>query len=218
MSRRKVTVELEPMLGAFATVSIAGSAEERILDAASDLMRAYGLKRWSMEDVAERTAIGRTSVYRSFSTRDDLVHAVLARELRVTVSKIQAAAVAAPSLEDGIIEGALVGLAALRSSLVERLLQSDPATLLPFLTTGAGPLVSLTRDLLVAQAHVVGTSIDPRQASELAEVATRLGLSFILTRESVFPIEEEERLRESLRRLLRPVLDSLFGAQPKASW
>jgi AcrR family transcriptional regulator len=66
-------------------------------------MRTYGLKRWSMEDVAEQAAIGRTSVYRAFSTRDELVHAVLARELRSTIDRILAAAAASSSVEEGII-------------------------------------------------------------------------------------------------------------------
>lgn len=211
MSRRKVTVELEPMLGAFAVVSVAGSSEELILDAAADLMRTYGLKRWSMEDVAERAAIGRTSVYRAFSTRDELVHAVLARELRATIGQINAAAAASSSVEDGIIEGALSGLAALRNSLVEHLLRSDPSTILPFLTTKAGPLVALTRQLLAAQARAAGASIAEEHAEELAEIAARLGLSFVLTRESVFPVDDEEALRASLRRVLRPVLSPLFA-------
>ncbi|HEY1653299.1 MAG TPA: TetR/AcrR family transcriptional regulator [Acidimicrobiales bacterium] len=212
MPRRKVTVELEPILGAFAAVSAAGSPEDRILDAAAHLMRTYGLKRWSMEDVAERAAIGRTSVYRAFSTRDELVHAVLARELRTTIGLINAAAVASSSVEDGIIEGALTGLSALRSSLVEQLLRTDPSTILPFLTTKAGPLVAITRQLLVAQARSAGASISEEHAEELAEVAARLGLSFVLTRESVFPVDDEESLRASLRRVLRPVLSPLFAA------
>ena len=212
MPRRKVTVELEPMLGAFAAVSVAGSPEERILDAAAHLMRTYGLKRWSMEDVAERAAIGRTSVYRAFATRDELVHAVLARELRTTIGRISAAAAGSGSVEDGIIEGALAGLASLRSSLVEQLLRSDPFTILPFLTTRAGPLVAITRQLLVAQAGAAGVPITQEHAEELAEIAARLGLSFVLTRESVFPVDDEEALRASLRRLLRPVLSPLFAA------
>ncbi len=212
MARRKVTVELEPMLGAFAVVSVAGSPEERILDAAAHLMRTYGLKRWSMEDVAERAAIGRTSVYRAFSTRDELVHAVLARELRATIGKINAAAAASSSAEDGIIEGALAGLAALRSSLVEQLLRTDPSTILPFLTTEAGPLIALTRQLLVAQARAAGVSIAEEHAGELAEIAARLGLSFVLTRETVFPVDDDEAFRSSLRQVLRPVLTPLFAA------
>jgi AcrR family transcriptional regulator len=210
VARRKITVELEPMMGAFWLVAAADPALERILDAAADLMRDYGLKRWSMEDVAERADIGRTSVYRAFGPRDDLVHAVLARELRATIAGITSAAAASQSVEDGVIEGALVGLAALRSSLVEHLLRSDPSTVLPFLTTNAGPLVALTRQLLADQAAAAGAIIEPEQAAELAEIAARLGLSFILTRDTVFPVDDEDALRDALRRLLRPVLAPLF--------
>jgi AcrR family transcriptional regulator len=210
--RRKVTIELEPMLGAFGTISVAGSPEDRVLDAAAHLMRTYGLKRWSMEDVAEQAALGRTSVYRAFSTRDELVHAVLARELRATIGDITAAATTSSSVEDGVIEGALVGLAALRSSLVEQLLRTDPSTILPFLTTKAGPLVALTRQLLVTQARAAGATMTAEHAEELAEIAARLGLSFVLTRDSVFPVDDDEALRASLRRVLRPVLSPLFSA------
>jgi TetR/AcrR family transcriptional regulator, repressor for uid operon len=216
VSRRKITVELAPMMGAFNTVASADSSVEHILDAGADLMLRYGLTRWSMEDVAERAAIGRTTVYRSFAARDELVHAVLARELRATIGRITAAAAAADSPEDGIVEGALTGLAALRSSLVEKLLESDPGTVLPFLTTSAGPLVALTSQLLVAQAGAAGATIDDAQAQELAEIAARLGLSFILTRDTVFPVDDEEALRQALRRLLRPILAPLFGAAPAA--
>jgi hypothetical protein len=140
------------------------------------------------------------------------VHAVLARELRATIGEITAAATASSSVEDGIIEGALVGLAALRSSLVEQLLRTDASTILPFLTTKAGPLVALTRQLLVTQARGAGATITAEYANELAEIAARLGLSFVLTRESVFPVDDDEALRDSLRRVLRPVLSPLFSA------
>jgi AcrR family transcriptional regulator len=211
MPRRKITVEFEPMLGAFAAVSAVGSPEDRILDAAAQLMRTYGLKRWSMEDVAELAAIGRTSVYRSFSTRDELVHAVLARELRAAITDIVAAAARSSSVEDGIIEGALAGLAVLRNSLVEQLLRTDPSTILPFLTTKAGPLIAITCRFLAGQARAVGAEISDEHAQELAEIAARLGLSFVLTRETVFPVEDEDSLRASLHRVLRPVLSPLFA-------
>jgi TetR/AcrR family transcriptional repressor of uid operon len=216
VARRKITVELAPMMGAFNAVGTGDASVERILDAGADLMLRYGLTRWTMEDVAERASIGRTSVYRAFASRDDLVHAVLARELQNTIGRITAAAATAASPEDGIVEGALTGLAALRSSLVETLLESDPGTILPFLTTSAGPLVALTRQLLVAQAGAAGATIDAEQAQELAEIAARLGLSFILTRDTVFPVHDEEALRVALRRLLRPILAPLFGSAPAA--
>ena len=49
------------------------------------MLRRRGLAGWSVDDVAEAAGVGRTSVYRWFGLRDDLVHAVLARELRATL-------------------------------------------------------------------------------------------------------------------------------------
>ena len=208
MARRKITIGLTPIVGSLATGTTDDPATERILDATAELLSAYGLRRWTIDDVAERTGIGRTSVYRAFATREDLVHAVLARELRQTVTKIRSVAADHADVEDRIVEGALAGLVALRGSIVEHLLQSDPATILPFLTTDAGPLIALARELLANQARAASPAIGDHQAAELAEIVARLGLSFILTRDTVFPIDDAEALRASLHRLLRPVLST----------
>src|SRR4029077_15051561 len=109
-------------------------------EAGASLLLEFGLRRWSMDDVADRAGVGRTSVYRKFSSRDDLVYAVLARELHQVFRSINETAARFDRLDDKLIEGALVALAAVEGSLVAALLASDPATFLPFLTTDAGPL------------------------------------------------------------------------------
>ena len=217
MARQKVSIDVAPIAVLAVAAPDDDPSRERILDAASDLMVRYGLRRWSMDDVAEVAGIGRTSVYRSFSSREDLVHAVLAGELRQTLTDVKAAGDRYRRLEDRVIEGALTALGALRGSLVERLLRSDPATLLPFLTTDAGGLVALARRAVVESMRSQGLVGNEQQAAEVAEVAARLGLSFILTRDTVFPLEDPEELRASLRRLLRPVLAAVTGSRPTFS-
>jgi AcrR family transcriptional regulator len=218
MARRKITIGLLPLatsVAARGSGAVDDPGVERILDAAAELLAAYGLKRWSIEDVAERAGIGRTSVYRAFAGRDDLVHAVLARELRQTLTAMELAGAPFPRLEDQIVEGAIIAFSALRGSLVDKLLRSDPATLLPFLTTGAGPLIALTRELIVGHARAANIELDELPAaeiSEIAEIAARLGLSFVLTRETVFPIDQPDQLRNSLHRLLSPLLVPLTKA------
>jgi hypothetical protein len=59
---------------------------------------------------------------------------------------------------------------------------------------------------MVAGLRAAAPEMDPVHAAEVAEVAARLGLSFILTRDTVFPIDDDAAARESLRRLLRPLL------------
>lgn len=212
MARRRPNVGVASIMASVAEGSLDGdvdAAAAHLLDIGASLLAEYGLRRWSMDDVAERAGVGRTSVYRKFASRDDLVHAVLARELRQVFTAVTAAAARYDTLEDKVIEGALVALGTVEHSLVAALLESDPTTFLPFLTTEAGPLLALGRELLVAQATALGAVVDYETASELAELAARLGVSFLLTRDTVFPVDDPAAARRTLHRVLGPMLAPL---------
>jgi AcrR family transcriptional regulator len=205
VARRKLTLELAPIVAAVAAGPPADH-DELLLDATEDLLRRFGLTRWSVDDVAARAGVGRTSVYRRFPSRDDLVAGVLARELRRTIADIARAVEAHTAVDDRLVEAALLGLQALRHSVVDHLLQSDPATILPFLTTGAGPLIELARRAFVPANVDAGLADAGPPAELVAETLARLGLSFVLTRTSVLPADDPEALRAAVRGLLAPML------------
>ncbi|HVA09131.1 MAG TPA: helix-turn-helix domain-containing protein [Acidimicrobiales bacterium] len=209
MSRRRASLDFAPLLASVSLDLEGDDLTDRALNAAADLLAEYGLRRWSMDDVADRAGVGRTSLYRKFAGRDELVHAVLAREVRDVFTKVTAIAARYDRLEDKVVEGALVALDAVDGSLVARLIQTDPATFLPFLTTEAGPLLALARELLVSYAMELGADIDRRAAAEFAELAARLGVSFIVTRDTVFPTGNRTAARRSLHRVLGPILAPL---------
>lgn len=205
MSRRKLTLRIEPVLAGMVT-SPHDEPANRVLAAAAELMRAYGLRRWTMEDVADRAGLGRTTVYRSFADRDELVHAVLARELRDTIATIEQATSAQHSTEDKIIAGGAAALAALSTSIVDRLIQTDPATVLPFLTIHAGPLLAIARQAIATFIRAADPTISPRLATEIGEAAARLGLSFVLVRDTVVAIDDPDAVRRYVRALVQPIL------------
>jgi AcrR family transcriptional regulator len=209
MARHRTTIGLAPLVAAFGTVRDLESTDELVIDAAEELLASYGLNRWSVDDVAERAAIGRTSIYRRFGSRDDLVYAVLARELRRTVAAIREATIACTSLEDKLVAAVVAGLGALEPSVVNRLLRSDPHSLLPFLTTEGGPLVRLAGELLAAVALDNGIRADRAQLALFGEVAARIGLSFVLTRPTLLPVDDPVAAAAMLRPMLGPVLASL---------
>lgn len=218
MSRRKPQVDLGQVLARAVAApgdgdGAAADAAGAVLDAAEGLLRSFGLARWSMEDVAVAAGVGRTTVYRAFASRDDLVHAVLARELRATLQAIGAAVAGHEGIEDKAVAAMVTALASLRGSVVDRLLQTDPSTFLPFLTTGAGPLLAIARGALAAQLQLFDPGLDALAAAELGEAAARLGLSFVLTRDSVVPLDDPEAAAEAVRRLLSPVLKAVAGAR-----
>lgn len=206
MARRKLSLELAPIVAAVVSGPAEVERADDLLDAVEALLRSQGLERWSVEDVAERAGVGRSTVYRRFPSRDDLVHGVLARELRRTIADVGVAAAGQSTLEDRLVEATLVALGALEHSVVDHLLGSDAATILPFLTTGAGPLIDLARGSFAPAIVAAGLTGSGLQADIVAEMLARLGLSFILTRSSVLPADDPEALRVAVRGLLRPLL------------
>ena len=58
----------------------ADSAAEAILDAAVEEFERHGFRRVALDDVARRARVSRTTIYRRFSNKDELVAAVIERE------------------------------------------------------------------------------------------------------------------------------------------
>lgn len=58
----------------------ADSATRQILDAAVVEFERHGFRRVALEDVARRAGVSRTTIYRRFANRDELVGAVIERE------------------------------------------------------------------------------------------------------------------------------------------
>src|SRR5271170_107805 len=58
----------------------ADSATNAILDAAVVEFQQHGFRRVALDDVARRAKVSRTTIYRRFAGRDELVTAVIDRE------------------------------------------------------------------------------------------------------------------------------------------
>src|SRR5579859_712543 len=74
----------EPLLARVLSADAAGPdrTRTRILDAALEEFTRFGLRRVTMEDVAQRASIHRVTIYRRFDGKDALVDAVIMRELQ----------------------------------------------------------------------------------------------------------------------------------------
>lgn len=151
----------------------------RILDATMELLGSIGVGKLSLEDVANQAGVSRQTVYRHFGNRDQLLAATILREEQVFIDRILAAsqrhAELRPALEAAIRE---VLLAAREHPLLDRLLETEPELLLPFLTSGAGPVLPAARPVLV---DLLGRFLPGRSPAALeliADVCTRLMISY----------------------------------------
>jgi AcrR family transcriptional regulator len=209
VARRAATLSVERIVAGLEQPAGADDhATAAMLDAASSLLADYGLQRWSMDDVAARAGLGRATVYRRFESREDLVHAALARDVRDFFTSVTEAVVGLDTLEDTLVEGFLVGLRQARDLVLTDLLRRDMAAAISLLNTA--PVLALARAALVERYEaLLGRTLPAAEADEahlVAEALVRLGLSFILMPDSWIDLDHEDEARVALRRLLGPLL------------
>jgi AcrR family transcriptional regulator len=182
---------------------------ERILDAALALSAASGLRNLTMDDVARRARVGRMTVYRRFVSKPALVDALTVREARRCLARIAAAIDPDDPADERLAAMFTATLSVIREHpMLERLARFEPDALLSELTRDDSAAFRLVREFLVGLVREGQAAGDVADADPelLAELALRLGASFVLIPDSVLPLHDEAATRELVRTLIAPAL------------
>lgn len=181
---------------------------ERILDAALAVAAALGLEGLTMDAVAERGRVGRMTVYRRFGTKDDLVRALMVREVRGSLREIAASVDPEGTLEEQVADGFVASLRVARTNpLSERVLRFEPERVLSALNDPDEPLMEMLRSFGEQQLRSGPAAKRQREdPAMVAELLVRIGLSFLLIHPSVIEIEDERVARELARNLIAPLV------------
>ncbi|GAA2094501.1 TetR/AcrR family transcriptional regulator [Actinomadura alba] len=182
--------------------------DTRILDAALEQFGTYGLRRVAMEDVARRARVARTTIYRRFAGKEQLVQAVILRECRSFLATIAEAIEDLSTPEDALVEGFVVGLRNARHHpLLSRVLVSEPEAFLPQLSMNGGAVMLAARDVIAERLRLARP--DAREDfTTPAEILVRVALSLLLVPGGGLVLDDDEAVRafarEHLTRVLRP--------------
>jgi AcrR family transcriptional regulator len=182
---------------------------ERILDAALELAAASGLRHLTMDDVAARAGVGRMTVYRRFSSRAELVDALTVRESRRCLERIQAAVEAETQAAARLTAVFVTTLVVIREHpMLARLARFEPEALIAELTRDDSAAFRLVRAFLVGLIREGQASGEIAQGDPdlLAELALRLGASFVLIPDSLLPLHDEAATRRKVRGLIGSTL------------
>ncbi|MEX1177820.1 MAG: TetR family transcriptional regulator [Nitriliruptor sp.] len=158
----------------------------RILDAALTIMSRYGLARLSLEDVAREAKVSRQTVYRYVGSREGLITATILREEEAFLARMRAATTEHHELRPALGAAIAAALTSAREHpLLDRLLETEPEALLPFLTDGSGPVLSAARTVVVElfADHVPDLTGTARDIA--ADAATRLVVSYAISPSAV---------------------------------
>jgi AcrR family transcriptional regulator len=105
-------------------------ARERILAAAERCIDRHGIRKTTMDDVANEVGLSRPSVYRYFADRDDLLIELITRHARALVVRARKSISRQISLPDQIVETVLYTAEhARRDPLTRHILDPDGTSL-----------------------------------------------------------------------------------------
>jgi AcrR family transcriptional regulator len=177
--------------------------EERILDAAYELVLAVGMRRVNMAELARAADVSRATLYRRFPNVDAVVAALTTREL----AAISTAAFARPGkdVRTSIVAGIVATVRAVREHpLTRKILAVDPEFLLPYLLHRRGTSTDAQLDLLAAALRGNDGSIRRGSRTAQARALWLAAWSFALTG----PVLADESVGlDALDRELRAMLD-----------
>jgi len=143
---------------------------ERIVAAGHECIRQSGIRRLSMEAVAEGASVSRAALYRYFPNKKALVDAVLEHNAHVVYDKMTTLFADVETLADKVAIGARLGLLPHRDTL--GLSESDPESFASLLTTGAHPFLQRTIEFWVPHVEAaqrrgeISADLGPDQAAE----------------------------------------------------
>jgi AcrR family transcriptional regulator len=206
------------------------SVAERILDAALGQFEDFGLRRSTMEDIAKRCGMSRITIYRRFPKKENLIEAVVLRELKSFLDCLERVGGESDggdsglSAADKMVERIAFALQYLGNHLLlRRLLRTEPESILPSLTVNGGVVVDMAREHIAASIRhdLFGARTPPagaeRQVQVVAELGVRIVLSFILTPSSAIPMATLEDARAFARDLIAPVHASVLSELARAA-
>ncbi|MBM7368773.1 TetR/AcrR family transcriptional regulator [Gordonia hydrophobica] len=183
-------------------------SEDVILDAATQLMSAIGIRRTTMADVARAANVSRATLYRRFPNVEAIAATVTTREFEKVVAR-------APIADGAVDRASLVQTVvylvreARAHPLLRRIIELDPEFLMPYLLhrsgrTSRGQLAVITGFITAGQA---AGEVRDGVPARLATTVLQMAWSFTLTG-PVFADGDldalDTELSDLLERYLRP--------------
>jgi len=126
-------------LGQAAADPVGDQTYEHIVEAGRDVVRDFGPRRVTMAEVARRAGVSRMTLYRRFDSVDSLMAAVLTREMADVITHVIAESAAAGNARRRLVSEVVGTTRTLsRHSLLRRVIEVDPESLMPLIVARLG--------------------------------------------------------------------------------
>jgi AcrR family transcriptional regulator len=177
----------------------------RILDSALAEFADYGIRRVSVDDIAVRAGVHRTTVYRYFPNKAAIIQAAGLKWVHDTFSRINEEVQGLP-FGERLVEGFSRAVSTLQDDpLATKVLGPDGDAALRALTVDGGPVIGMVTAMFVHWLWDTNAA-PPEDAAKRTEIFVRLGLSFALTPDSNFDMRSPKGRKEFARTYMLPIV------------
>ncbi|OMC22772.1 TetR/AcrR family transcriptional regulator [Mycobacterium sp. SP-6446] len=179
--------------------------ERTILDTARAVFETYGVRRANIEDVAARAGVSRSTIYRRFPTKDDLLEQVVRREAELFFATLDRAT-AGCDPQQAVIEAFALGVRLVQDSpLYSRIVDSEPELLGMFSRSHAFPI----RQFADGIAHTLrrcGAEMPELDLADIGDILLRVALGIIVFPTDRLDISDDSAVRAYAARYLVPII------------
>jgi AcrR family transcriptional regulator len=188
-------------------------AGETILDAALVELERHGFRKVALDDVARRAGVSRTTIYRRFANRDELVGAVIERENVALFADIAAELKRAKPQSNYYVEAFTLSIMRFRRHRVlNQMIVDDPALSQEMLHRHYGAAVErMAAALRVIFPDGFAERIGAPAVNDLADTILRYA-AMVLLLPSVQPLQTADDVRAFATRHFLPSLPAALRA------
>lgn len=188
-------------------------ATQAILDAALVEFEQHGFRRVALDDVARRAGVSRTTIYRRFANRDELVAAVVERENVALFDDIAGELKAAGPQSNLYVEAFTLSILRFRRHRVlNRMMTDEPALVIELMQRHYGAAVGrMATALRVIFPDGFADRIGEQTVNDLADTILRYA-AMVLLLPSVEALDSADDIRAFAARHFLPSLPTVLRA------
>jgi AcrR family transcriptional regulator len=188
---------------------------EAILDAAVVEFEQHGFRRVALDDVARRARVSRTTIYRRFSNKDDLVSAVIERENVRLFADIAVELKNAGPQSNYYVEAFTLSIMNFRRHRVlDRMITDEPGLVIELADTHYPAAIErMAEALRIIFPTGFAERIGEQAVTELADTILRYAAMALLL-PSAQPLETADDIRAFARQHFLPSLPAALRAVP----
>ena len=193
----------------------AADSTTAILDAALVEFERHGFRRVALDDVARRAGVSRTTIYRRFANRDELVAAVIERENAVLFADIAAELKGAATPANYYVEAFVQSILMFRRHRVlDQMMTDEPALVLELARDHYGAAIErMAEALRVIFPAGFADRIGAATVNDLADTILRYA-AVVLLLPSAESLTTPDDLRAFAARHFLPSLPAALRAVP----